>query len=110
MLRLKANDSFARKKVRFFISHKASVLDELIMTLASDNQSLIAVGQNFVLGIGIYRDREVCGQCPRRSCPNGNTHGLVSWQTGFSKLVGRKWKSHVNGGVVALLIFHFGFG
>src|SRR5207249_9469670 len=110
MSRMTSNYLLARAKTGFFDGHKTSVLDELIVKFVSDNQSLIPIIQDFVLSIGIYRDREICRQCPGCCCPNRNADWPVGWQTNLSQLIGRNWKSHVNGGVVALLIFHFGFG
>src|SRR5438105_10364903 len=110
MLRLKAGELFPRAKNRFFGRRKTSLLNKLIAQLASDNHSLFLVTQDFIFGIGIHRDREVCRQCPWRGCPDRDVYRSISWQTDFRHLAGRKWKSHVDRGVVALLVFHLSFG
>src|SRR4029453_1837906 len=110
MLRLESRQLVAKTKNRFFPGNKTSLVNELIAKLASNNHSLVSIAQNFIFGVRIHCDREVCGQCPWCCCPNRDGHRLVSWQTDFRHLVGRKRKSHVDRGVVALLVFYFGFG
>jgi len=50
----------------------------------------------------INRDGEIGGQSPRRGCPNGNARFVFQFAASDRKL-------DVNSGVVALLIFDFGF-
>ena len=78
-MRLKAGELFPGAKNRFFGRRKTSLLNELVAQLASDNHSLFFVTQDFILGIGIHRDREVCRQCPWRGCPYRDVYRLVSW-------------------------------
>ena len=51
----------------------------------------------------VNRDREVGGQCPRCGRPDRDA-GFVF------PIAARDWKFHVNSGVIAFLILHFGFG
>src|SRR6267378_3395167 len=110
MLRLKSDELFTKAKSGFFWSNKPSLLDELLAKFASNDHSLIFVTQDFIFGVRIHCDREVCRQCPRRCCPDRDAHWLISWQTDFRHLVGTKRESHVNRGVVPVLVLHFGFG
>ena len=50
----------------------------------------------------IDRDSEIGRQSPRRGCPNGNARFVFQFAASDRKL-------DVNSGVVALLIFDFGF-
>src|SRR5205807_1480517 len=51
----------------------------------------------------IDRDREVRGQCPWRRRPDRDAGFVFPFPA-------RNWKFHVNSGVIALLVLHFGFG
>src|SRR6266511_3381026 len=56
-----------------------------------------------VFCVRIYCDGEVRRQCPWSRCPNDYTRGS-------GKRSAKNRKLDINSGVVALLVFHFGFG
>src|SRR6267142_124178 len=110
MLRLKSDQLFANTKSRFFRGNKTSLVNELIAKLASNNHSLVSIAQNFIFGVRIHCDREICRQCPWCCCPDRDADWLISWQTGFRDLVRRKREPRINRGIVAILVFYFSFG
>ena len=74
----KPDQLFANTESRFFRGSKTSLLNKLFAKLASNDHSLVLITQNFIFGVRIHCDREICRQCPWRGCPDRDADRFVS--------------------------------